>query len=214
MFFRYLPVISRPKPGLLQYGIPFARRLAALGLGAVVFFLVPLIADPNLPRALFWVTGAIIASAALSEDRWIFEMPNGGVVGAGPSASGETALSESTLTEGALAEGALSEGRLTRNFGLLPLTRSWRVSLSEVEAIELRGGAPSEPISGGADQRSRFESSLFGAGRHPWRALVLKLADGRILVLAAGKVTDETRLRASGAEIAGFVGIRFEERCG
>ena len=222
MFRGLLPVISQ-RGTRVHYSIPpAARLLATAGALAVMAagFLIPE-AGGAPPRGLWWTTAAVLALAALSEDRWSFD--------------------------GAAREVRRRFGLVfaARRWSL-PLDEAESFALiagdpSDIgrRAAETRAG---QAMSGGQgrapgsnlgerfeadelDQRERLAVSLQGLGRGPWVALVLRLSGDRMVVLASarrrggssgrdgssgrGPSRAEATLRADGQSLGRLVGLPF-----
>jgi len=192
MIFQPTPVLRRAPSGRLDYGYPRYLRplLAGLALGSAL--VGKLLVAESLPRAAWLAVGLLLLFALVSEDRWSF-------AGGSPSSSAGTAPGGEAAFRG-----------VRRRFGLLPFARNWELSLDRIECAALKSGGPGETPSGPADdERSRMEASLFGMGRGPWVALVLRLVDGRYLVLASGKPRMGDRLASDGKAIAEELRVGF-----
>lgn len=194
MIFQPMPVLRRQARGKargrLDYGYPAYLRplLACLSLAAALVgkFLVV----ESLPRASWWGVALLLFFALISEDRWSF-------LGGGP------------LGQEASPAGEAFRG-VRRRFGLLPFAQSWELALERIECVALKSGGPGETPSGEADEeRGRMEASLLGMGRGDWVALVLRLVDGRYLVLGSGKPRLGGRFAADGQAIAKELRLDF-----
>lgn len=98
-----------------------------------------------------------------------------------------------------------------RRFGLLPLARRVAFAGTELSRLELRSGEAGETIVGPSDDYARMEAALYGLGRGPWIALVLRLEEGRGLVLAAVPRRHEAEIRADAARISEVMGLPLAE---
>jgi hypothetical protein len=192
------PTIYRKNAAKLDYGIrPRDRLLFALGaclFAALAYFTS---GDSILSRLAWYLVAALLALAALSEDRWRFFAARPGEA---PSATAEAT--------------AASFSGLRRRFGILPLLRSWELPLERLYSVSLRSGRAGESPNGVAGDRERLEASMFGMGRGAWVALSIELDNGRKLVLTATKPKKVERLRADGRAIALCLGLEFSDSTG
>jgi len=194
MIFQPMPVLRRPARGKargrLDYGYPGYLRPLLACLSLVAALVGKLLVVESLPRASWWGVALLLLFALISEDRWSF-------LGAAPGG-------QESSPPGEAFRG------VRRRFGLLPIAQSWELSLDRIECVALKSGGPGETPSGGADEeRGRMEASLLGMGRGDWVALVLRLVDGRYLVLASGKPRLGARLASDGEAIARELGLDF-----
>jgi hypothetical protein len=194
MILQPLPTLRRQTRGAargrLDYGYPPYLRPLLACLSLVAALVGKFLVVESLPRASWWGVALLLLFALVSEDRWSFL----GGASAGPEAS----------------PGGEGFRGVRRRFGLLPFARSWELSLDRVECVALKSGGPGETPSGEADEeRGRMEASLLGMGRGDWAALVLRLVDGRYLVLVSGKPRLGARLASDGEAIARELGLDF-----
>ena len=198
MFLQPKPAVARKSEWRLDYAPSLLLRLVSAA--ASVLALVLGQGQPEGMGRMLWRLGAaILALAALSEDRWSFwsglprraEAAEGGPDGAGDS------------------EGA----EVRRRFGLFPFTRSWVLPKERISALELRSGGAGEAALDLSDERRRMEASLLGTGRGPWSALVLVLDDGRSLALAAGGPGRARAVGSDGEVLAAHLGLPFVDAC-
>ena len=200
MFLQPKPAVARKSERRLDYAPSLLLRLVSAA--ASVLALVLGQGQPEGMGRMLWRLGAaILALAALSEDRWSFWS---GLPGRAEAAEG-----------GPGADGAGdSEGpEVRRRFGLFPFTRSWVLPKERISALELRSGGAGEAALDLSDERRRMEASLLGTGRGPWSALVLVLDDGRSLALAAGGPGRARAFRADGEVLAAHLGLPFVDAC-
>ena len=208
MFLQPKPVVARKSEWRLDYAPSLLLRLVSAA--ASVLALVLGQGQPEGMGRMLWRLGAaILALAALSEDRWSFWSGLPGREGAAEGGPGAGGAGESGPGGAGDSEGA----EVRRRFGLFPFTRSWVLPKERISALELRSGGAGEAALDLDDERRRMEASLLGTGRGPWSALVLVLDDGRSLALAAGGPGRARAFRADGEALAAHLGLPFVDAC-
>lgn len=204
MFLQPKPAVARKSEWRLDYAPSLLLRLASAAASVLALVLGQAQAA-GMGRMLWRLGAAILALAALSEDRWSFWSGLPGEAGPGGAAKGGAG--------GPSGEVGVDGAQVRRRFGLFPFTRSWVLPKERISALELRSGGAGEAALDLDDERRRMEASLLGTGRGPWSALVLVLDDGRSLALAAGGPRRARAFRADGEALAAHLGLPFVDAC-